>query len=84
MDTSDHVSDGYRNLDNVSYLRFTTANINRADLRERLWTESDFDPGSSVPGRWVQKGGMNVFLLGVNVVRRRLSEVYNGQKVATL
>jgi hypothetical protein len=37
LDSSDHDTDGYRKIDNVSYPCFTTAGGNRVELREGIW-----------------------------------------------
>ncbi len=37
---TDHTTDGYRHVDNVSYPCFTTANGNRVELKEGIWTGS--------------------------------------------
>jgi len=38
IDDSDHLTDGYRDYENVSYPCFTTARGNRVELREGIWT----------------------------------------------
>ena len=40
---SDHVTDGYRNYENVSYPCFTTAGGRRVELREGIWNGSAYD-----------------------------------------
>jgi hypothetical protein len=40
---SDHNSDGYRKISDVSYPCFTTTGGNRVELREGLWNGTDFD-----------------------------------------
>jgi len=44
FDASDHTSQGYRRLGNVSYPCFTTTGGNRIELKEGLWTGSTHDP----------------------------------------
>jgi uncharacterized protein (DUF362 family) len=40
---SDHVTDGYRKYENVSYPCFTTAGGHRVELKEGVWNGSGFD-----------------------------------------
>jgi len=42
IDASDHSSNGYRRVGNVSYPCFTTPRGNRVELRDGLWTGSDY------------------------------------------
>ena len=41
---SDHVTNGYRTFENVSYPCFTTAGGRRVELREGIWNGSAYDP----------------------------------------
>jgi hypothetical protein len=41
LEDSDHTTDGYRLLEDVSYPCFTTANGHRVELKEGIWTGSD-------------------------------------------
>jgi uncharacterized protein (DUF362 family) len=41
IDDTDHINNGYRAFEDVSYPCFTTARGNRVELREGLWTGSD-------------------------------------------
>ena len=42
IDADDHVTDGYRKYENVSYPCFTTAGGQRIELREGIWQESGY------------------------------------------
>ncbi|MGD9345654.1 MAG: DUF362 domain-containing protein [Candidatus Aminicenantes bacterium] len=44
ISASDHTTDGYRMIDEVSYPCFTSAGGNRIELREGLWTGSTHTP----------------------------------------
>ena len=44
IDSSDHKTNGYRRLENVSYPCFTTAGGRRIELREGVWQGSGFGP----------------------------------------
>jgi uncharacterized protein (DUF362 family) len=41
---TDHANDGFRTYENVSYPCFTTDGGHRVELREGLWTGSDYSP----------------------------------------
>ena len=43
IDDSDHVTDGYRRLENVSYPCFTTAGGRRVELAHGVWSGTAFD-----------------------------------------
>lgn len=42
IDVHEHVTDGYRKLDNVSYPCFTTRSGNRIELKEGIWTSTGY------------------------------------------
>jgi hypothetical protein len=55
ISASDHVTNGYRNYENVSYPCFTTSGGRRVELREGVWTGSSY--------------GSNLKLINVQVLK---------------
>lgn len=43
IDDSEHITDGYRRIEDVSYPCFTSGGGNRIELREGIWNGSEFD-----------------------------------------